>query len=300
MRIAAFAFGAGMLALSPALAMDAVYGSPQDALDALASALGTNDPVSVAGALGAGAEDMTGALDDEIDAGALAVLHTAWREGYRFVPQSDDEVVIELGADGWPFPVPLRRGEGGWRFDIEAGREEIAAREIGRNELDVLEVMAAYGVVQAAYRLVDHDGDGVMEFASSIISPAGTRTGLYWVGPDSPVGDRAARASLDGFLEPGAEDATHEPYFGYYFRVLNGQTDAAPGGAMSYLVGDNMLAGHALLAVPAEYGVSGVHSFLVNEAGTVWEADLGEETLDIAFDLELLDPDPAAGWALLD
>lgn len=294
MRIALLA--ASLLAGTAASAMDAVYPTPQDALDALAAALATGDPVAVANALGPGAEELTGAVEEEIDAGALTALHDLWREGYRFVPQEDGALVMDLGEEGWPFPVPLRRGEGGWMFDVAAGAEEIAAREIGANELDVLDLIAAYGAIQTLYRLQDPDGDGVAEFAASIISPPGARTGLYWIGPGSPVGDRAARASLDGFLEAGAEAPAHEPYFGYYFRILTGQTASAPGGEMSYLLGGNMVAGHALLAVPAEYGATGVHTFLVNEAGTIWEADLGADTLDIAYGMDRLDPDPAAGW----
>lgn len=297
MRI--IAFTAALFAGSTAFAAEAVYPTPQDALDALAQALGSGEPVAVAKALGPGAEELSGALEDEIDAGALAVLHAAWREGYRIVPNEDGSVVFELGEDSWPFPIPLVEGEAGWTFDIKAGAEEIAAREIGGNELDVLDLIAAYGAIQSLFRLEDQDGDGVMEFASSIISPPGTRSGLYWIGDDSPVGDRAARASLDGFIEAGGEAAEHEPYFGYYFRILSGQTDAAPGGAMSYMQGDNMVAGHALLAVPAEYGVSAVKTFLVNEAGLIWEADLGEGTLDAAFQIETLNPDPALGWTLV-
>lgn len=293
------ALTAALLASTSAFAAEAVYPTPQDALDALAGALGTGDPAAVAKALGPGAEELTGAVEDKIDAGALDVLHAAWKKGYRMVPNDDGSVVLELGEDGWPFPVPLVKGDAGWTFDIKAGAEEIAAREIGGNELDALDLIAAYGAVQALYRLKDYDADGVMEFASSVISPPGTRTGLYWAGEDSPVGDRAARASLDGFLEADGEATGHEPFSGYYFRVLTGQTAAAPGGEMSYMQGDNMVAGHALLAVPAEYGVSAVKTFLVNEAGMVWEADLGEGTLDTAYDIQALDPDPAKGWTLV-
>ncbi|RYH09437.1 DUF2950 family protein [Tropicimonas sp. IMCC6043] len=289
------------LVATPLAAQEApLYATPQDALDALLPGLAAGDPAAIGAALGPGAEALVEVSDGEIDTGALEALYADWREGYRFVPQEDGSVVIELGADDWPFPVPLARSEAGWSFDIEAGVVEIAAREIGRNELDVLELMETYLEIQREFRQTDHDGDGVMEFASSIISPPGMRSGLYWVGPDSPAGDRTARASLDGFLAPDATEAEHEPYFGYYYRILTGQGENAPGGAMSYMAGDNMVAGHALLAVPADYGESGINSFLINEAGIIWQADLGEETLDIAFEIETLDPDPAAGWARLD
>ena len=153
-------------------------------------------------------------------------------------------------------------------------------------------VLDAYVDLQAQFRLVDHDGDGVMEFAQSIISSE-VRDGLYWPGDDSPIGEAAARASLDGFSD-GTDDITPEPYEGYYFRILTGQGSNAPGGAASYIVNGNMVAGHAALAVPAEYGVTGVKSFLVAENGMILEADLGEETLAKGYEIMLFDP--ADGW----
>lgn len=167
------------------------------------------------------------------------------------------------------------------------------AREIGRNELAVIDLMHAYVDVQAAFRLIDHDGDGVMEFARAIISSETARDGLFWIDGDGPVGDLLARASARGFSD-GAQDQAPEPHLGYLYRILQGQSAAAPGGEMSYLVGDNMVAGHALLAVPAAYGESGVHSFLVNENGILLESDLGEDTLSIA--AEITSYDPGAIW----
>jgi hypothetical protein len=132
-----------------------------------------------------------------------------------------------------------------------------------------------------------------MEFASAVLSTEGRRDGLYWPGEDSPVGDLAARASLDGVV--GTEDAA--PFAGYFFRILQAQGEAAPGGAMSYLVGGNMVAGHALLAVPAVYGETGVHSFMVGENGIVVQADLGPDSLDVAFGITAFDP--GRGWEIV-
>ncbi|MEY8838079.1 DUF2950 family protein, partial [Cribrihabitans sp. XS_ASV171] len=204
----------------------------------------------------------------------------------------DRRVGFELGADDWPMPIDVVRTDAGWSFDVEGGLEEIAARLIGFNELDVIDAMRAYVEIQRDFRSVDQDGDGLLEFAAHIISSAGSRDGLYWPGGESPVGDLVARASLDGFAEEGSDNAA-QPYLGYYYRILDAQGSAAPGGGTSYLVNGQMLAGHALLAVPAIYGESGVHSFLVAENGVVLEADLGAESLTIARKMSAYNPDDA-------
>lgn len=267
-----------------------VHATPQDALEALMAGLGANSSDAVAGALGPGSEDLL--RDDAAeDRGAdWALLSSSYMEGYRFIPLGEDRVAIELGRDDWRFPIELARGDAGWSFDIEAGREEIVARLIGLNELDVIDVLHAYVEIQREFRQTDHDGDGILEFAAHIIAGEGARDGLYWPGEDGPIGNAAARASLDGFSAEGT-DAVAEPFFGYYFRLLTAQGENAPGGAMDYFVNGQMLAGHALLAVPAVYGETGIFSFMVAENGIVHEADLGEDTLESALAISTYDPD---------
>jgi len=286
------------LALWPALAsaQDAapVYPTPQAALEALFGAITAGNPAGAAAAIGPSAADLVDADDPVATTEALADLSAAYLEGYRFVPAGEGALAIALGADGWPFPVPLLREGEGWRFDAEAARAEILARRIGGNELDVIDILDAYVELQREYRSLDHDGDGVMEFASAVLSSEGRRDGLYWPGEDSPIGDLAARASLDGVA--GTEGSA-EPFAGYFFRVLTAQGEAAPGGAMSYLVNGNMVAGHALLAVPAIYGETGVHSFMVGENGVVVQADLGPASLDAAFGITAFDP--GRGWEIV-
>jgi hypothetical protein len=184
----------------PLAAQDAapIYETPQAALDALVAAISAGDAAAAVAAMDPAATDLVEAEDPEAVAETLSDLTERYREGYRFVPQGADAVVIELGKDGWPFPVPILRGPDGWRFDAAAAREEILARQIGANELDVIDTLDAYVDIQRDFRLVDHDGDGVLEFASAILSSEGRRDGLYWPGDDSPLGDVAARASLDG------------------------------------------------------------------------------------------------------
>ncbi|MDU9003737.1 DUF2950 family protein [Sedimentitalea todarodis] len=285
---------ATMVSTTPLLAEPAVYATPHDALMALIDAVSAQDRDAVLAVFGPENADLvtTGnAAEDQRN--RLEVLQM-YGEGYRMEPQNDAEIVIALGADDWPFPVPLARTDAGWAFDAEAGRAEIQNREIGGNELEIIDLMDAYGDVQAAFRLVDQNGDGVMEFARRIISDADARDGLFWPGVDSPIGANLARAAVDGFSD-GEVDYEPDPYQGYYFRILTGQTDAAPGGAMEYIINNHMLAGHALLAVPSAYGETGFHSFMVSENGIILEADLGRDTLDIAADMTMYDP--GEGWS---
>jgi len=279
----------------PVAADPATYTSAQDALEAMMGALAAEDRDAVLTVFGNESADFLSAGDPEEDAANRTLLLELFAEGFQLEPQDDGSVVIALGDEDWPFPIPVAMSGDGWAFDIEAGREEVTLREIGRNELEIVDLLDAYVDIQAAFRLVDHDGDGVMEFARQIISSSETaRDGLFWASPDSPLGELFARASATGFSD-GEQDHEPEPYSGYYFRLLTEQSASAPGGEMSYLVNDNMVGGHALLAVPAEFGETGVHSFMVSENGVILEAVLGEETLEIAADMMAYDP--TSDWA---
>ena len=289
-RISAAAFLL-VLAAAPAGADPADYASPQEALDAMVAALEAHDRSAVLTVFGPEAEDLLSTGDPAEDQRRREALLAAYGEGYRFAPRAEGGVEILLGADGWPFPIPLVRDGAVWQFDIAAGREEVADREIGLNELDVIDLMQAYVDLQAEYRLVDHDGDGVMEFAAAIISSEGARDGLYWDGEDSPIGIGMARASADGFND-GVADHAPDPYRGYYFRILDAQGPAAPGGALTYQVNGHMLAGHALIGFPAVYGETGVNTFLVAENGIVFQADLGPDTVELADAIDSFEPGP--------
>lgn len=284
-----------LLSGTPALAGPADFPTPEDAMEAFIAALSARDVTAFNALFGDEALDMLMTGDPDEDRANRLVVLDLYAEGYRFQPGADGEVTLVLGADNWPFPIPLARGPKGWHFDIDAGRIELADREIGRNELDVIDLMDAYVDVQSEYRLTDYDGNGVMEFASHILSSEpGVRDGLFWVGGEqSPMGERIARAALDGFSD-GTTDYPPDPYDGYYFRILHGQGASAPGGGLSYDVNGHLMAGHALLAVPAVYGETGVHTFMVAENGVIFQADLGEETLDLAEAMTLYDP--GDGW----
>lgn len=281
-----------MISLATAgAAQQGQYDSPQSALTAFISALQNRDRAAVLDVFGQEAADYLSEGDPVEDRLNRLALLALYDEGYRFVPQDGVAVMISLGAEDWLFPVPIAQTDNGsWAFDNDAGREEVRLRAIGLNELEVVALLEAYVTIQADYRRADPDRDGVMDFAQQIISSTATaRDGLFWPAADTPLGELFARASATGYSD-GTTDQPPEPFNGYYFRILTAQTDAAPGGAMDYVVNGHMVAGHALLAVPAEFGETGVHSFMVSENGIVLEAVLGEDTLNIAAGIEAYDP----------
>jgi len=281
------------LALTPPLwasETPATYATPQDALEGLVTALSAGDGAAL-DVFGTDATDLVSTGNPLRDTENRLTLLQLYADGYRFRSDTPDRVHVLLGADGWALPIPLARTAAGWRFDVAAGREEILARRIGLNELDTIDIMYAYVAAQQQFRSIDHDGDGIMEFASGILPSApGARDGLFWPADDTLMGELIALATLDGFSD-GATDQRPEPFGGYYYRVLRGQGPDAPGGALDYEIGGHMMIGHALLAVPAEYGNSGIHSFMIGENGQLYQADLGESTLERTLGMTLYDPD---------
>jgi hypothetical protein len=286
-----------LLVAGSAAADPANYASPDEAVAAFVKALTADDRDALLRVFGPESDDLISAGDKKSDAEAREEFLAAYGSFAELVDVGTGRKELQVGRTRWPFPVTLVSVDGGWQFDPAAAREEILDRRIGENELDVIALMRRAVQVQAAYRGVDYDGDGVMEFAESILSDPGHRNGLYWpedMGePISPIGAFAAQAAADGVSIDG-EDQAPQPYLGYYYRILTSQGPAAPGGAMNYIVNGNMVSGHALLAFPADPGNSGVMSFMVGENGVVYEADLGADTVAIASDIEVFDPE--ANW----
>ena len=301
-RVSGLLAGAAMIGLlglggtSAALAEPAVFESPDSAVGALIEALEAEDVAALVAVFGPENEDVALTGDEAEDRETWGDFLSNWRTLNR-IETGEDAAILMIGRDLWPFPAPLVRTEAGWQFDAAAAREEVRLRRIGENELDVIDLMRGYVRAQRAYRVEDPDGDGLPTFARAILSSAGARDGLYWPdepdAPVSPIGDFMARAAADGFAV-GDEDVAPEPYLGYYYRVLDRQGAAAPGGAMNYVVNGQMVAGHALLAFPAAYDETGIMSFMVGEAGVVYEADLGEETLAVGD--AIVSFDPGEGW----
>ena len=210
------------------------------------------------------------------------------------VRQSDDRQILNLGSELWPLPFPLRKyDDGKWAFDTYAGFEEIINRRIGENEIEAIATARAYVEAQRDYASDDRDGDGVIEFAQKLISTEGTTDGLYW-----PIEQGDGDSPAGSFVDQGALEKSKagQGYFGYRYRILTGQGDNVAGGKYSYLVNDNLIAGFGLVAWPVKYAETGVNSFVVNNAGIVYEKDLGDETEKLAAEITEFSPDDS--WAI--
>lgn len=293
-------------ALSLALPLGAAaepraFETPEAAVDAVIGALEARDRDGLVAIFGPENEDVILTGETPRDRADWQAFLTAWQRHHEIGLDADNVAVLSIGDDLWPFPIPIVKGEAGWSFDAPAGREELRLRRVGENELDVIDLLHGYVQAQADYRRLDPDGDGVHAFASAILSSDGARDGLYWPdapgAPRSPASDIVARAAADGYEVDGV-DADPEPYLGYYYRILTAQDTAAAGGAYDYMVAGHMLAGHALLAFPSDYGESGIMSFMVSEEGIVHQADLGEDTLEAAAAITAFDPGP--DWTVVD
>jgi len=278
---------AGVLELMPPAQAQQSFASPDDAANALATSVKSGMKQDILKVLGAGGEDIVSSGDDVADADARGKFISAYDTRHS-VRIDGKKATLIIGADDFPFPVPLIHSKIGWAFDTAEGRQEILYRRIGRNELDTIQTCLAF--VDAEDDYADKDrGDGVGVYAQRIVSSPGKKDGLYWPSDnnDSPLGQLAAEASAEGY-KAGSEP---QPYHGYYYRILTQQGASAPGGAMSYIVKGEMIGGFALVAYPADYGNSGVMTFIVNHAGTVYQKDLGEDTVARVKSMRSFDPD---------
>ena len=206
-------------------------------------------------------------------------------------PKTKTRAFISVGNEDWPFPVPIVKLGTTWSFDAKAGLNEILARRIGRNELDAIEISRGFVEAQDEYVLKKHEGSTVNQYAQKIISAPGKQDGLAWQNPDGswggPVGENVARAIEQGYSRTNEP----QPYHGYYFRVLKGQGPNAPLGQMDYVVNGVMIGGFALIAIPAEYGATGIKTFMVSNDGVVYEKDLGPKTRELAGKIDRFNPD---------
>ena len=288
--------------LSPSLAVAAMmilsvvaaqaqqaFPTPEEAASALADAVKSGIPKAMLRVLGSGGVDIISSGDDVADAETRQRFAGAYDAKHSIKLEADKKATIILGNDDFPFPIPLMRKTAGWEFDTAAGRREILYRRIGRNELDAIQTCLAYVDAQNEYADKDRTGEGAGVYAQRIVSTSGKKDGLYWPsdGEKSPLGELAAQASAEGYKV----GAARVPYHGYYFRVLTQQGPNAPGGTLDYVVRSKMIGGFALIAWPAEYGNSGVMTFLVNHAGTVYQKDLGDYTMRLVQRMNWFDPD---------
>jgi len=285
---------AGMLCLAaPDARAQQVFATPDEAASALAAAVKSGARRDMLRVLGSAGEEIISSGDETADAETRARFTAAYDAKHSIKPDGERKAVMILGNDDFPFPIPLAKKKAGWEFDTAAGRLEILYRRIGRNELDAIQTCLAFVDAQNEYSEKDR-GEGAGVYAQRIVSTAGKKDGLYWPGDDSPLGEFAAQASAEGY-KVGERPI---PYHGYYYRILTQQGPNAPGGTLSYIVKGKMIGGFALLAYPAEYGNSGVMTFLVNHSGVVYQKDLGGSTVALVKRMNWFDPDQT--WKKVD
>jgi hypothetical protein len=256
------------------------------------TAVRAQDPKALIGILGSEARTLISSGDPVADRETRARFLKEYDASNKLEPGRGG-MILRIGEDDWPFPIPIVKDGERWRFDARQGREEIIARRIGRNELDTMQTCLAYVDAQREYYEEDRNGDGILEYAQQFKSSPGKRDGLYWATkpdePPSPLGDLVVAAQARGYQL--AKNAPPAPYHGYLFRILTSQGPAAADGAYDYIVRGHMIAGFGLVAFPAQYGVSGVMTFIVNHDGIVYQKDLGPTTGKIAVAMRRFDPD---------
>jgi hypothetical protein len=276
------------------------FESLDGAVDALIAGLRAGDRKALIGVLGSEGRALVSSGDDVADRNVFRAFVAHYDRAYR-LEGGGGKVVLYVGADDFPFPIPLVPDGPRWRWDAAAGRDEILHRRIGRNELNAIQVCLAYVDAQRDYYAEDRNGDGILEYAQRLGSGPGARDGLYWPTRSgetpSPLGTLVARARAEGY--PSTAGAGRPPAFhGYRYRIMLRQGPNARGGPYDYLVGRHLIGGFALIAVPAEYGVSGVMTFVVNHDGVVFQKDLGADTARAAGAISAFDPD--ATWQRID
>jgi hypothetical protein len=279
------------------------FTAPEAAVESLIVALRARDMDRLQEILGTDPDGLLSSGDPVADRNNVAQFLAAYDARHRIVddPAGGGRTLL-VGPSDWPMPIPLVPTGGRWSFDVAAGREEIRARRIGRNELAAIQTCLAIADAQREYAHSDPDGDGVADYAEKVVSDPGRRDGLYWpvqAGErESPLGPLVVAALAEGYepADPGSSAA--RPFHGYYYKLLRSQGPNAEGGALDYVVNGRRIGGFAVVAWPAVYGTSGIMTFMVNHAGVVFENDLGEDTPDVAKAMTEFDPGP--GWTRVD
>jgi hypothetical protein len=272
-------------------AVQNTFANAREAAEALVSASSSFDVPAMKAILGPDGEDLvvTGEPVKDKDAATAFAAKAREKLAVDTDPKNPNRAILSVGNQDWPLPIPIVRKNGTWRFDSKAGRQEILYRRIGANELDAIQICRGYVEAQQEYARVTRDGSDVNQYAQRIISTPGKQDGLAWRNPDGtwegPVGEDIARIIELGYTDKAS------PYHGYFFKVLKGQGKAAPMGEMDFVVKGVMIGGFALVAVPAEYLVTGVKTFIVSHDGVVYEKDLGDGTLTALKTMERFDPD---------
>jgi hypothetical protein len=269
---------------------DRQFASPEEAVAALVAAAEQFNVPELKAILGPEGEVLVSSADTVADRNHAAEFAAQAREHQRLEFDSTrTSAVLNVGAEDWPMPIPVVEKDGKWYFDASAGKEEVLRRRIGQDELDAITVCLGYVEAQRQYARVRHDGAIVNQYAQRVISTPGKQDGLAWQAADGtwqgPVGEQIA-----GFISEGYSDRS-QPFHGYYYKILKGQGPAAPLGAMNFVVAGAMIGGFALVAAPAEYGVTGIQTFIVGWDGVVYQQDFGDKTLDQFKAMQVYNPD---------
>ncbi len=268
------------------------FPSPEEAVKSLVDAVKSNNTKELLAIFGPAGKEIVSSGDAVADKAGRERFVKAYEEMNKLEKETDNKVALVVGNNEWPFPVPIVKKGETWVFDTMAGKEELLDRRIGRNELNSIQTCLAYVDAQREYAMEGWNSDH--EYAQKFGSTKGKKDGLYWEAKQgegqSPLGDLAAKAIREGYTKKKSGQGP-QPYHGYYYKILKAQGKDAPGGAYDYVVNGKMIGGFALIAYPAEYGASGIMTFMVNYDGVVYQKDLGKETEKIASAMTKYDPD---------
>ena len=275
---------------APVAAAAQTFATPEEAVAALVAAVEQEDIAKLKTLLGPGAEKILESGDPVADKRDRETFLTRYRTKHTLAAGGPSDMVLQVGEDDWPLPIPLVQRDKGWSFDGAAGADEILMRRIGANELNTIDLMRGFVAAQYEYADEGHDGAESGVYAQKLRSTPVKHDGLYWqttsAEPPSPAGPFLAEATAEGY-----KDIKGAPYHGYRYRILTAQGASANGGKRDYLVSGKLTGGFALLAWPDQYAVSGITSFLVNQDGVVWQRDLGDQTPDLVASIQAFDPD---------
>jgi Protein of unknown function (DUF2950) len=269
------------------------FSSPSEAVKALVEAARSGDPAQLVPLLGPRSKDLVSSGDPVADKQGLARFVKAYDEKHSLSVEAQGFEVLQVGQNNWPLPFPIVRDGQAWYFDSSRGEEEVINRRIGRNELGAIAVCEGYVQSQMEYASKGHDGSSSGIYAQRLHSDPGKQNGLYWAvstgQPQSPMGPLVTSAAAEGYSKQ--DSGSPSPYHGYIYKILTAQGPEAPGGAKSYIVDGKLTGGFALIAYPAQYGSSGIMTFIVNQDGVVYQQDLGEKTDELASQIAAYNPD---------
>jgi Protein of unknown function (DUF2950) len=270
------------------------FATPAEAVQALMKATEDGNQDEMLAIFGDDGKALVYSGDDVQDKTARENFVKSYRTKHLIVAQDANTRILEVGANDWPMPIPIVNDGGKWRFDTAAGQEELVYRRIGHNEIGAIDVCRGFVEAEKDYAAVGHDGLAAGLYTRKLSSDAGKQNGLYWETadgePTSPGGPLLAEADSKGYSATGL-GGKNQPYHGYVYRILTAQGASARGGAKSYLVDGNLSGGVGLVAYPAQYRVSGVMTFIINQNGVVYQKDLGEKTAEAAEALTEYNPD---------